>query len=132
MDDEAIINSVMKTNHLVTVENGWPQFGIGSEIVAKIVESKYGEWRGGGRGGNSMKKLGRGCSSLWVSCGVEYPHCLTNLCVVIAVIPPVLIIGFVYSNNAIFMIGGGWADYRPTHQNGPWCYFPPVLIISFI
>ena len=20
-----------------------------------------------------------------------------------------------YNNNAIFMIGGGWADYRPTH-----------------
>ena len=40
MDDKAIINSVMKTNHLVTVENGWPQFGVGSEICAKIVESK--------------------------------------------------------------------------------------------
>ena len=23
-----------------------------------------------------------------------------------------------YNNNAIFMIGGGWADYRPTHPKG--------------
>jgi len=40
MDEEMIIKSVMKTNHLVTVENGWPRFGIGSEICARIVESK--------------------------------------------------------------------------------------------
>ena len=40
-----------------------------------------------------------------------------------------------YSNNAIFIIGGGWADCCPTHpdhKNGPWFYFLPVLIISFI
>jgi len=40
MDDEAIIKSVMKTNHLVTVENGWPRFGVGAEICARIIESK--------------------------------------------------------------------------------------------
>lgn len=40
LDREAIIKSVMKTNHLVTVEGCWPQFGIGSEISASIVESK--------------------------------------------------------------------------------------------
>ena len=40
MDEETIINSVMKTNHLVTVEGGWPQFGVGAEIAAKIMESK--------------------------------------------------------------------------------------------
>ncbi|XP_074644528.1 pyruvate dehydrogenase E1 component subunit beta, mitochondrial-like [Tubulanus polymorphus] len=39
MDEEAIVNSVMKTNHLITVEQGWPQFGVGSEICAKIIES---------------------------------------------------------------------------------------------
>ncbi|KAL5015516.1 hypothetical protein ScPMuIL_009786 [Solemya velum] len=39
LDDEAIINSVMKTHHLVTVEGGWPQSGIGSEICARIIES---------------------------------------------------------------------------------------------
>ena len=40
-----------------------------------------------------------------------------------------------YNNNAIFMIGDGWADNRPTHpnhENGPWFYFPPVLIISVV
>ena len=40
LDREAIIDSVMKTHHLVTVEGGWPQFGIGSEISASVVESK--------------------------------------------------------------------------------------------
>ena len=39
MDEETIINSVKKTNHCITVEQGWPQFGVGSEIIAKIMES---------------------------------------------------------------------------------------------
>jgi len=39
LDEETIVNSVMKTNHLVTVEGGWPQSGIGSEICARIMES---------------------------------------------------------------------------------------------
>lgn len=40
MDEEAIVNSVKKTNHLVTVEQGWPQFGVGAEVIAKIMESE--------------------------------------------------------------------------------------------
>jgi len=39
LDEEPIIKSVMKTNHCVTVEGGWPHCGIGSEIVARIMES---------------------------------------------------------------------------------------------
>lgn len=39
MDTELIIKSVKKTNHLITVEQGWPQFGVGAEICAKIIES---------------------------------------------------------------------------------------------
>lgn len=38
MDIEAIEASVMKTNHLITVEGGWPQFGVGAEICARIME----------------------------------------------------------------------------------------------
>jgi len=38
-DDQTIIKSVMKTNHLVTVEGGWHHCGIGSEVVARIMES---------------------------------------------------------------------------------------------
>ncbi|XP_058228817.1 pyruvate dehydrogenase E1 component subunit beta, mitochondrial [Hemibagrus wyckioides] len=38
LDVETIETSVMKTNHLVTVEGGWPQFGVGAEICAKIME----------------------------------------------------------------------------------------------
>lgn len=38
MDSETIFKSVQKTHHLVTVEQGWPQSGIGSEICARIME----------------------------------------------------------------------------------------------
>lgn len=38
MDTDTIEASVVKTNHLVTVEGGWPQFGVGSEICARIME----------------------------------------------------------------------------------------------
>lgn len=41
LDEDAIVKSVVKTNHLVTVEQGWPQFGIGAEICSRIMESKY-------------------------------------------------------------------------------------------
>ena len=40
LDDETIIKSVMKTNHLITVENGWPQSGVGAEVCARLMESK--------------------------------------------------------------------------------------------
>ena len=40
LDADTVIQSVMKTNHLVTVEQGWPQHGVGSEIIARISESE--------------------------------------------------------------------------------------------
>jgi pyruvate dehydrogenase E1 component beta subunit len=40
IDREAIINTVKKTNRLVTVESGWPQCGIGAEIAAIVMESE--------------------------------------------------------------------------------------------
>lgn len=40
LDIETIIKSVKKTNHLVTVEGGFPAFGVGSEILAQICESE--------------------------------------------------------------------------------------------
>jgi pyruvate dehydrogenase E1 component beta subunit len=40
LDTETIVKSVKKTNHLVTVEEGWPQSGVGSEIIAQIMESE--------------------------------------------------------------------------------------------
>ncbi|VDO35197.1 unnamed protein product [Heligmosomoides polygyrus] len=39
LDFETIQNSVMKTHHLVTVEQGWPFAGIGAEICAQVNES---------------------------------------------------------------------------------------------
>ncbi|PSK39210.1 pyruvate dehydrogenase E1 component subunit beta, mitochondrial [Candidozyma pseudohaemuli] len=40
MDVPAIVQSVKKTGHLVTVEAGFPAFGVGSEICAQIMESE--------------------------------------------------------------------------------------------
>ena len=39
MDRDTIFQSVMKTHYLVTVEGGWPQFGVGAEISASVMES---------------------------------------------------------------------------------------------
>jgi len=39
LDKDAIFDAVKKTNRLVTVEEGWPQCGIGAEIIALIMES---------------------------------------------------------------------------------------------
>ncbi|KSB89163.1 pyruvate dehydrogenase [Caulobacter vibrioides] len=38
MDHATILESVKKTNRLVTVEEGWGPMGVGSEIVARITE----------------------------------------------------------------------------------------------
>ena len=40
LDTDAIINSVKKTNHMVTVEGGWPQHGVGAELIATIMETE--------------------------------------------------------------------------------------------
>ncbi|XP_017768857.1 PREDICTED: pyruvate dehydrogenase E1 component subunit beta, mitochondrial [Nicrophorus vespilloides] len=40
LDMDTIIASVVKTNHLISVEQGWPTCGIGSEILARIMESE--------------------------------------------------------------------------------------------
>ncbi len=40
LDRETIIASVKKTGRLVTVEDGWPQSGVGAEIGALVVESE--------------------------------------------------------------------------------------------
>eukprot|EP01017_Pseudomicrothorax_dubius_P007807 TRINITY_DN1248_c0_g1_i1.p1 TRINITY_DN1248_c0_g1~~TRINITY_DN1248_c0_g1_i1.p1 ORF type:complete len:361 (+),score=123.47 TRINITY_DN1248_c0_g1_i1:152-1234(+) len=39
LDREAILNSIKKTNRLITIEEGWPQSGIGAEICALLMES---------------------------------------------------------------------------------------------
>jgi pyruvate dehydrogenase E1 component beta subunit len=41
LDTETIIASVMKTNRLVTVEEGWPQFGVGAEVAAVVMEKAF-------------------------------------------------------------------------------------------
>nr|QDR51020.1 Pyruvate dehydrogenase E1 beta subunit [Manduca sexta] len=39
LDFQTIAQSIAKTHHLVTVEQGWPQSGIGAEICARVMES---------------------------------------------------------------------------------------------
>ncbi|XP_045487909.1 pyruvate dehydrogenase E1 component subunit beta, mitochondrial [Pieris rapae] len=39
LDMDTIARSISKTHHLITVEQGWPQSGIGAEICARIMES---------------------------------------------------------------------------------------------
>ena len=41
LDTDTIIQSVRKTNRLVTVEEGWPGCGIGAEIAAVIMERAF-------------------------------------------------------------------------------------------
>ena len=41
LDHDAIINSAIKTHHVVSVEGGWPQYGVGSEIAAILMEGRF-------------------------------------------------------------------------------------------
>jgi pyruvate dehydrogenase E1 component beta subunit len=41
LDIETIVESVKKTGRCVTVEEGWPQFGVGSEIAARIMDEAF-------------------------------------------------------------------------------------------
>jgi pyruvate dehydrogenase E1 component beta subunit len=41
LDDATIIESVKKTGRLITVEEGWPQNGIGAEISARAMEQAF-------------------------------------------------------------------------------------------
>jgi pyruvate dehydrogenase E1 component beta subunit len=41
MDTETIVASVQKTGRLVTIEEGWPQSGVGAEIAARVMEQAF-------------------------------------------------------------------------------------------
>ena len=41
MDTETIFASIRKTHRCVTVEEGWPQSGIGAEIMAQVMEHAF-------------------------------------------------------------------------------------------
>jgi pyruvate dehydrogenase E1 component beta subunit len=43
MDTETIIASVKKTGRAVTVEEGWPQSGVGAEIAARVMQDAF-DW----------------------------------------------------------------------------------------
>jgi pyruvate dehydrogenase E1 component beta subunit len=41
LDQDTIIESVRKTNRLVSVEEGWAPMGVGAEVVARVVEHAF-------------------------------------------------------------------------------------------
>jgi len=41
LDMDTVNESVKKTNHLITVEGGWPQHGVGAEVAAAVMEGPY-------------------------------------------------------------------------------------------
>ncbi len=41
LDTETIVNSVKKTNRIVSLEEGWPVAGMGSEIAAQVMEHAF-------------------------------------------------------------------------------------------
>jgi pyruvate dehydrogenase E1 component beta subunit len=41
MDIETVLASVKKTNRVVTVEEGFPQNGVGADIAARIMEQAF-------------------------------------------------------------------------------------------
>ena len=41
MDTETVLNSVRRTNRIVSVEEGWPTAGIGSELAAVMMEQAF-------------------------------------------------------------------------------------------
>ena len=41
MDSATIIESVKKTGRLVTIEEGWPQSGVGAEIAARVMAEAF-------------------------------------------------------------------------------------------
>ena len=41
LDHETIVESVKKTNRLVTVEEGWSPMGVGAEVAARVVEHAF-------------------------------------------------------------------------------------------
>ena len=41
LDIDTVVTSVMKTNRLVTVEEGWPTAGIGAEIATQVMERAF-------------------------------------------------------------------------------------------
>src|SRR5690606_28034256 len=41
LDLDTILESVAKTNHLVTVEEGWPHGGVGANLAALVTEQAF-------------------------------------------------------------------------------------------
>jgi pyruvate dehydrogenase E1 component beta subunit len=43
LDHQTVVESVRKTNRLVTIEEGWGPYGVGAEVAARVVEHAF-DW----------------------------------------------------------------------------------------
>jgi pyruvate dehydrogenase E1 component beta subunit len=41
LDHQTVVASVMKTNRLVTIEEGWGPYGVGAEVASRVVEHAF-------------------------------------------------------------------------------------------
>ena len=41
LDHETVVESVKKTNRLVTIEEGWGAMGVGAEVCQRVVENAF-------------------------------------------------------------------------------------------
>ncbi|HWG04239.1 MAG TPA: pyruvate dehydrogenase complex E1 component subunit beta [Beijerinckiaceae bacterium] len=41
MDSETIVKSVMKTGRCITIEESWPQSGVGAEVAARVMQDAF-------------------------------------------------------------------------------------------
>ena len=64
LDRDTIVKSVRKTHRLVTAEEGWPQSGVGAELVALVNEEVCGP-RVADRSPSRSCRQVRGC---WLPC----------------------------------------------------------------
>ena len=41
LDHETIVDSVKKTNRIVSVEEGWGPYGVGAEVCQRVIEGAF-------------------------------------------------------------------------------------------
>jgi pyruvate dehydrogenase E1 component beta subunit len=46
LDVQSVVDSVSKTHLLLTVEEGWPRFGVGAEIIAQVTRHAFDQLDG--------------------------------------------------------------------------------------
>lgn len=113
LDYGTVIKSVQKTNRLVTVEEGWPQNGIGADISAVVCEEAFDHL-------DAPIERVRGTAGLVAMCVVNHVHTGLCLCVCVCRCWCWRVVGWL----GCFLEGGGGG--RPddvwTTDDVPFCF----------